>query len=93
MNRIIKAQILNDRMIEVIFDNGVSGTFKFDHFFTPRNDSMELSRDDYFSKMYIDPETESLTWPNGYDICPDVIYSIITGEKIIVDGNVVFDPN
>ncbi len=26
------------------------------------------------AKVYVDPETETLTWPNGADIDPDVFY-------------------
>ncbi|MBM3145238.1 MAG: DUF2442 domain-containing protein [Chloroflexi bacterium] len=27
-----------------------------------------------FSLVYVDPDTETLTWPNGADIDPDVLY-------------------
>lgn len=26
------------------------------------------------AQVYVDPETETLTWPNGADIDPDVLY-------------------
>jgi hypothetical protein len=27
-----------------------------------------------FASVYVDPDTETLTWPNGADIDPDVLY-------------------
>lgn len=29
---------------------------------------------DLLAQVYVDPETETLTWPNGADIDPDVLY-------------------
>lgn len=35
----------------------------------------EIRKDrELFLEVYIDPETRTLTWPNGADICPDVLY-------------------
>ncbi len=27
----------------------------------------------YFAQVRLDPEAETAVWPNGYDICPDVL--------------------
>ena len=29
---------------------------------------------EFLAQVYVDPETETLTWPNGADIDPDVLY-------------------
>ena len=90
--KIIKATVKNDRKIEIEFDNGIKGQFSFDHYFKCKNEMADLADNKALEQMFISEDTDSLTWPNGFDICPDVLYSIVSGEKIIVDGNVVFDP-
>jgi hypothetical protein len=37
--------------------------------FEPIRRSPEL-----FASVYVDPDSETLTWPNGADIDPDVLY-------------------
>ena len=39
-----------------------------------------LKDHDYFRRVSI--EDGALVWPNGYDICPDLIYSIATGAPL-----------
>ena len=38
----------------------------------------------YFAQARVDPELETVVWPNGYDICPDVL---IWG--VDADGNLL----
>jgi hypothetical protein len=37
---------------------------------------------DYFSNVQLEPEAGTIVWPNGVDFCPDVLYSLATGEPI-----------
>jgi hypothetical protein len=43
-----------------------------------------LSDVDFFSRVQVDPEAGTLVWPNGVDFCPDVLYSLATGEPLPV---------
>jgi len=36
-----------------------------------------------FRKVTIDPETGTLAWPGGIDICPDSLYEEVTGRVFI----------
>ena len=38
----------------------------------------------FFAQARVDPELETVVWPNGYDICPDVL---IWG--VDADGNLL----
>lgn len=35
-----------------------------------------------FAQVRVDPEAETLVWPNGADICPDVLYHLATGAPL-----------
>jgi len=45
-----------------------------------------LKEDDFFRQVRVAPELGTIVWPNGADICPDVLYSFASGKPIIVDG-------
>jgi len=34
----------------------------------------QLLQEDYFIQVQLDPEAETLVWPNGLDFCPDTLY-------------------
>ena len=35
---------------------------------------------EFFKQVTVDQEAGTLTWPNGVDFCPDVLYSEATGK-------------
>lgn len=37
---------------------------------------------EFFRQVRVDPEAGTLVWPNGVDLCPDVLYSLATGVSI-----------
>jgi hypothetical protein len=36
----------------------------------------------FFSRVRVDPEAGTVVWPDGVDLCPDVLYSNVTGTAI-----------
>ena len=36
----------------------------------------ELLKPDFFSRVQLEPEMGSLKWPNGIDLCPDVLFEM-----------------
>jgi len=44
--------------------------------FTPLQDI------DYFAQVEVDLEAGTIVWPNGVDLCPDVLYSLVSGKAI-----------
>ena len=40
----------------------------------PDSPFAQLLQEDYFTQVQLDPEAETLVWPNGLDFCPDTLY-------------------
>jgi hypothetical protein len=38
----------------------------------------------FFRQVKVDPEAGTIVWPNEVDLCPDVLYSLVTGKPIRV---------
>jgi hypothetical protein len=41
-----------------------------------------LQTSEYFRQARIDRDLHTITWPNGYDIDPDVLYSWASGKPV-----------
>ena len=79
---IIKAKALKDFHLHLEFEDGVKGEvdmrklIKFKGVFEPLKDET------FFAKVAVNPEWGTIFWPNGADLDPDVLYSLVTGEAI-----------
>ncbi|HPI39482.1 MAG TPA: DUF2442 domain-containing protein [Pseudobdellovibrionaceae bacterium] len=79
---IIYVKSIGNKILHVKFEDGVEGEIdiskvvKFDGIFN------DLKEDLYFSQVQVNLETGTIYWPNGADLCPDVLYSILSGESI-----------
>lgn len=36
----------------------------------------------FFRQVRLEPEAGTISWPNGVDFCPDVLYSLATGQPV-----------
>jgi hypothetical protein len=36
----------------------------------------------FFARAFVSDESGTLTWPGELDICPDVLYSMVTGKPL-----------
>jgi len=69
------------KIVWISFDDGVSGTVDLDGalqgpVFEPLHDDNE------FSKMYVDPELETIAWPNGADLAPEFVKDLLTEQTL-----------
>src|SRR5262245_8740129 len=64
------------------FDDGVEGERDFWRFLFYCGPIGRLLRDfEFFAKVFIHPESATLTWPNGYDYCPILLYAHVMGRS------------
>ena len=68
--------------LTVTFEDGVRAELDFSPLVERGGLFAELSEPAFFAQVRIDPDAETLVWPNGADICPDVLYHIATGAPL-----------
>jgi hypothetical protein len=79
---VVAAEALPGYRLWLRFEDGVTGELDFttvapfDGVFAPLADPAE------FAKVKVNEEVGCVYWPNGADLCPDVLYSLVTtGER------------
>ena len=73
MIRVKSVQVIGAYNVRVLFTDGSEKTLDLSPYlvgpmFEPLKDPTR------FREVRVDPELETLVWPNGADICPDVLY-------------------
>ena len=79
---VINVHPLAPRKLELTFEDGLRAVVDMDlvlksytGIFAP------LLDEDYFQQVKVDPELGTIVWPNGADVCPDVLYSLASGSS------------
>jgi hypothetical protein len=81
--RVTGVHYLGDYRLELVFSDGVTGEIDFAGRIVGRGGVFAPLQDvDFFQRVEVDPEAGTLVWPNGVDLCPDVLYSQVTGEPL-----------
>lgn len=71
---VIDVAVLDDQHLQLTFEGGerrevdISAIVPFDGVFEPLRDPA------YFRRVRVEPEAGTIVWPNGADLCPDVLY-------------------
>lgn len=71
--RITAVRAIGDRRVELSLTDGRQKVVDLDPLLHgPLFDPIRLS-DELFGMVRVDPDVGTLVWPNGADICPDVL--------------------
>lgn len=83
--RITGVHYVRDYILHLVFTNGEEGEVDLKSrilnrggVFTPLEDI------GFFAQVTVDPVAQTLVWPNGVDLDPDVLYSETTGTPLLV---------
>ena len=75
LNEVKGVRPLGDYRLRVVFQDGFIGEVDLWPLFASRKGPLTEPFADraFFQQVYVDPETRVVAWPNGYDICSDVL--------------------
>jgi hypothetical protein len=81
---IVEARLAGGYKLYLRFEDGVDGEvdlstlIEFKGVFAALRDVQQLAT------LRVDPELGTVSWPNGADLDPDVLYAVLTGRPIEV---------
>lgn len=82
---------LPNRILELTFENGFQGRVEMDKILNSYTGVFApLLEDAYFQQVQVNVELGTVVWPNGADLCPDVLYSYATGIPIAFSSEARF---
>jgi hypothetical protein len=82
---VTKVRPLDPRRLELEFADGLQAVVDLDQVIGHYNGVFSPLLDDgYFRQVALNQELGTIVWPNGADLCPDVLYSFASGKPIIV---------
>jgi hypothetical protein len=83
MPRITHALPLGQYRLLLSFTDGTTGELDLRKHILDRGGVFTPLEDPaYFAQVTVDREAGTVTWPNGVDFCPDVLYSLTTGKPV-----------
>ena len=71
---IVSATTLGGYRLRLCFEDGVEGEVDFSSVISFKGVFALLQDPGYFAQVRVDPELGTITWPNGADMDPDVLY-------------------
>ena len=81
---IVDVQVMGGYQLHLCFEDGLEGIINVGSLVDFTGVFAPLRADDYFRKVRVNSELGSICWPNGADLDPDVLYSLISREPIVV---------
>ena len=81
--RVVGVRHVHEYALEIKFSDDTTATVDLRHRIFGRGGVFQpLQEIKYFARVEVDQEGGTLVWPNGVDLCPDVLYAEATGKKI-----------
>jgi hypothetical protein len=76
---------LPSRHLALKFADGLEATIDLDRIVDDYTGIFEPLLDDgFFREVSVSADLGTIVWPNGADLCPDVLYSIASGKPIVI---------
>ncbi len=79
---IVKVKPLKQYRLHLEFEDGAKGEVDIRKLVKFKGVFEALKDEAFFAKVDVNSEWGTIFWPNGADLDPDVLYSMVTGEEI-----------
>ena len=79
---IIEARPMGQHRLFLRFEDGVDGEVDIASMIAFTGMLAPLADPAFFAKVSANAETGTVTWPNGADLDPDVLYAALTGVPV-----------
>jgi hypothetical protein len=77
-------RVVDGYRVELTFADGVRGVVDLANRIVNRGGVFApLEEPEFFRRVRVDEELGTLVWPNGADICPDLLYAWATGQPVL----------
>lgn len=76
---IVAVRPLGGHRLFLSFDDGTEGEVDLDRFIRFDGVFAHIAAPAAFAAVRVDPELGTIVWPNGADLCPDVLHGWVTG--------------
>jgi hypothetical protein len=82
MHDVIAVRVLEGYQLQLTFDDGSVGVADMTPFIEREGVFSPLRKLDFFRQVTVNSDIGTICWPNGADLCPDVLYSLATGKDL-----------
>ncbi len=83
---------IENRTLQLTFADGLQAVINMDDIIQSYTGIFtKLQDDDYFRQVRVSSDLGTIVWPNGADVCPDVLYSFASRRPILINGKRVFN--
>jgi hypothetical protein len=86
---IIAARALDNYRLHLRFEDGTEGTVDLARSLSFRGVFAPLKDPAFFAQVQVDAGLGTVTWPNGADLDPDVLYAEVTGRPVALERAIV----
>lgn len=79
---VVYVKSLGDFLLLIRFEDGVEGQINVAGLVDFRGVFAPLQERAFFEQVRVEPDLGTIVWPNGADLDPVVLYSLVTGEPL-----------
>ena len=78
---VTQVKYLEKNKVEISFADGFVGVVDIDAIVSCYDGVFEpLQNESFFAQVFVNTELGTIAWPNGADLCPDVLYAHASGK-------------